>query len=130
MRQPLDYYLSLPYTIELVPEEDGTWFVRVRELPGCMSVGDTPDDAVAMIRDAMAGWLAVAIEDGDDIPEPRALSSYSGKFVIRVPASLHRDLVEAAEREGVSLNQYCNVALARHVGRPAPIARQVAHEAG
>jgi len=37
-----------------------------------------------------------------------------------VPASLHRDLVEAAEREGVSLNQFCSVALARSIGYPPP----------
>ena len=43
---------------------------------------------------------------------------YSGKFVVRVPRSLHRDLVETAEQEGVSLNQYINVVLARAVGWP------------
>lgn len=120
MSKPLQCYLALPYTIELVPEEDGTWFVRVLELPGCVSVGDTPDEAVAMIRDAMSGWLELAIEDGDEIPEPRRLEGYSGKFGVRVPALLHKELVEQAEREGVSLNQYCNVALARAVGLPVP----------
>ncbi len=35
--------------------------------------------------------------------------------MVRVPKSLHRDLVDAAEREGVSLNQYINVALAQAV---------------
>ena len=115
-----EYYLSLPYTIELKREAEGGWFVSVRELPGCMSAGDTPEDAAAMIRDAMAGWIEVALEDGQAIPEPRPLEEYSGKFVVRVPSSLHQDLVEMAEREGVSLNQYCNVALARAVGLPLP----------
>jgi hypothetical protein len=70
-----------------------------------------------MIREAMQLWLEVALEEGIPIPEPRPEEDYSGKFVVRVPRSLHRELVEHAEREGVSLNQYINVVLARAVGR-------------
>lgn len=112
MRKTLEYYLGLPYTIEMVPEPGGGWFVAVRELPGCMSQGDTPDEAIEMIRDAMRAWLSFALEDGTDIPEPRELDEYSGKFLVRVPRSLHRALVQRAESEGVSLNQYVNVRLA------------------
>lgn len=116
MNQDLDYYLTLPYTIELAPDPDGGWFVAVKELPGCMSQGDTEEEALEMIRDAMEGWIEVALEDGMTIPEPRALEDYSGKFVVRVPRSLHRELVKRAEEEGASLNQYINVLLAHAVG--------------
>lgn len=44
------------------------------------------------------------------------MEQYSGKFVARLPKSLHRELAQAAEREGVSLNALVNVALARYVG--------------
>lgn len=113
----LKYYLSLPYTIELIREDDTTWFARVIELPGCMTEGDGPEDAVAMIRDAMAGWIEIALEDGRSIPEPRSLDEFSGKFVVRVSKSLHRDLVDVAAREEVSLNQFIATELARAVGR-------------
>ena len=116
MEKGVSYYLSLPYTIELAPDPDGGWFVSIKELPGCMSQGDTQEEALTMIRDAQEGWLAVALEDGLSIPEPRRLDNYSGKFVVRLPRSLHRDLVRVAESEGVSLNQYVNAALARSVG--------------
>jgi antitoxin HicB len=111
--------MRLPYTIELrnVPQDEG-WFVRVKELEGCMSQGDTAEEAIEMIQEAMELWLEVALEEGIPIPEPRPDDDYSGKFVVRVPRSLHRDLVKTAEQEGVSLNQYINVALARAVGRP------------
>jgi len=113
----VDYFMGLPYTFELRWDAEAGWFVRVKELPGCMSEGDTPEEAMEMIRDAMRGWIEVSLEEGDPIPEPRELDDYSGKFVVRVPRSLHRELVERAEDEGVSLNQYVNVALARAVGR-------------
>ena len=82
-----------------------------------MSQGDTPEEAIEMIHDAMGGWIGVALEDGIPIPEPKPDEDYSGKFVVRVPRSLHRQLSEAAEREGVSLNQFINVALGMAVGQ-------------
>jgi antitoxin HicB len=124
MEKTIDYYMNLPYTIELQRDPEEGWFVRVKELRGCMSQGDTAEEALAMIQDAMLAWLEVALEDDLPIPEPRSDEDYSGKFVVRVPRSLHRDLVEMAEREGVSLNQYINVVLARAVGRIVPAAAE------
>lgn len=65
-------YLSLPYTFELIPPtgEETDWFIRVKELPGCMSQGTDPNNAVVMIYDAMHSWIEVAIEDGDKVPAP------------------------------------------------------------
>jgi antitoxin HicB len=85
-----------------------------------MSQGDTVEEAYEMIQDAMRAWLEVAIEDNIPIPEPIPDEDYSGKFVVRLPRSLHRQLAETAEREGVSLNQLVNVALARAVERVNP----------
>lgn len=113
----LNYFLSLPYTFEILREDEQTWFARVLELPGCMTEGDSPEDAMAMIQDALVAWLETALETGFPIPEPRPAGEYSGKFNVRIPRSLHRDLAATAEREGVSLNQFVSTELARAVGR-------------
>lgn len=113
----LNYYLSLPYTVELTREDETTWFARVAELPGCMTEADSLEEAGRMIQDAMTGWLELALNDGRPIPEPRSTEEYSGKFVVRVPKSLHRKLVEASERDNVSLNQFINTELACAVGQ-------------
>ena len=120
MEKTVEYYMSLPYTFEMTYDSEHAWFIRVKELPGCMSQGNDPTDAIEMIKDAMAGWLEISLEDGNPIPEPAPDEDYSGKFVVRLPRSLHRQLVETAEREGVSLNQFVNVALARAVERTNP----------
>jgi antitoxin HicB len=112
MIKKLDDYLALPYTIELTNYPDEGWFVRVKELPGCMSQGKTAEEAIEMILDAMQLWLESSLEKGLPIPEPKLEDEFSGKFVVRVPRSLHRRLVEEAEQDGVSLNQFINVALA------------------
>jgi antitoxin HicB len=120
-RKDLKYYLSLPYTIQITREDETTWFARVMELPGCMTEGDSPEEAADMIQDALATWLEIALEDGRPIPEPQATETYGGRFVVRVPRTLHQQLVEAAEQEGVSLNQLINVTLAGRVTRPTAV---------
>ncbi len=116
MEKTLEYYLGLAYTRELIPEPEGGWFVRIKELPGCMSQGETPEEAMIMIDDAMAGWVESALEHGAPVPEPRGDEDYSGKFVVRVPKSLHRKIADAAEMDGVSLNQWIVAALAEALG--------------
>lgn len=117
MVKDINYYLALPYTRELIPEPEGGWFVCIKELPGCMSQGDTPEEAIRMIDDAMRGWLEVELEDGEPIPEPRLDDDYSGKFVVRVPKPMHRTISEKADEDGVSINQWINNALAYALGK-------------
>lgn len=54
---------------ELQPEPEGGYTVFVPSLPGCISYGSTFEEAIEMIKDAMAGWLTVAREEGIPIPE-------------------------------------------------------------
>lgn len=107
MKRTVEEYMTLPYTIEITPDED-SYFVKIKELEGCMTVGESKSDALAMIEDAMREWLAVAIEDGIEIPLPETMQAdrYAGKFPLRLPKTLHRKLAENAEKDGVSLNQY------------------------
>lgn len=128
-KRNVEYYLNLPYTIQVYrdsdPENPG-WVATVAELSGCMTQADTFEELGEMIDEAMRLWIEAALEDGVEIPEPRLEEDYSGKFVVRVPNSLHRNLSIVSEREGVSLNSYINVALASYVSgggasaRPSP----------
>ncbi|HEX7393393.1 MAG TPA: toxin-antitoxin system HicB family antitoxin [Anaerolineaceae bacterium] len=115
MAKTVEYFMSLPYTRELVPDAAVGWGIKIKELPGCMSQGETPEEALRMIEDAMFGWLESEIEAGSPIPEPRVEETFSGKFVVRVPRQLHRLLVESAESNNVSLNQFINVILAQGI---------------
>ena len=53
---------------EFQPEPEGGYTVTVPSLPGCVSYGETFEDAFQMIQDAISGWLAVASEEGVPIP--------------------------------------------------------------
>lgn len=113
MKEEVKRILALPYARELVRNEDGTWHARVVEFPGCMTEGDTPESALTNLDDAMAGWIEIHLEDGDPIPSPIAIDDFSGKFMVRIPKSLHRDLARRADADGVSLNQYVGISLAQ-----------------
>ena len=118
-RDPKDY-LQLPYTIEVHHDtsvDPPGWVARVVEFPGCITQADSLQELGEMIEEAMLLWIETEMEDGMQIPEPRLDDSFSGRFLVRMPSSIHRDVVRAAKREGVSLNAYVNSVLAKEVGR-------------
>lgn len=94
------------YAFEIAPlsaEDGGGFLITFPDLPGCMADGETPDEAIREGRDAFAAWMKAQAEAGREIPAPRA-GRESGKFVARVPRSLHARLVARARAEGVSMN--------------------------
>ena len=66
----LDYYLSLPYPIELIPDEDGFWFAQIPLLRGCMTQGSSRLEVLDMLDKAKLLWLQSALDRGIAIPEP------------------------------------------------------------
>jgi len=104
----IDYYLKLPYKLEIVPDiDEGGFVARYPELPGCITVGDTLEAVVKNLNDAKIEWITAALEDGNTIPEPSTYDDYSGQFKLRLPKSLHKLLADQSKEEGVSMNQYC-----------------------
>ena len=101
--------MSLDYPVQLVrQDEDGDvfWLAEIPDLPGCMTDGATPDEALENLEDAKRLWVETLMGDGFDVPEPTQSREYSGKLLVRMPKSLHERLALSASREGVSLNQY------------------------
>ena len=110
-RQPIEYYLALEYPYSVVPD-DGSFFIEFPDLPGCMTQVEDAAEVGAMAEEIKNLWLRTAYDQGMPIPEPVTQSEYSGKFVVRLPKSLHRGLAERARREGMSLNAWVNYLLA------------------
>jgi len=99
-------------------DEDGDWVARIEELPGCTAHGKTRGEALENLEQVQAAWLEDALEAGDEIPEPQHNELLpSGKWLQRVPKSLHKKLAELAKQEGVSLNQMATSILAEAVGK-------------
>lgn len=105
-RQSLDYYLKLTYPITFYPDPDGGYVAEIKDLKGCLTQGETIEEAATNINEARQLWIETAYEYGDEIPLPSSESEYSGKLMLRMPKGLHQRLANLAKSEGVSLNQY------------------------
>ena len=65
--------VSRPYRKEVRGDDIAGYLAEAPELPGCIiTAGDTVEDALSMLRDAMEGWIESALIAGEEIPEPRA----------------------------------------------------------
>ncbi len=63
--------LEYPVLIEPLSAEDGGGFLAtVPDLPGCMSDGETPEEAIVNVQDAIIGWIEAAQEMGRPVPAP------------------------------------------------------------
>ncbi|AVK85181.1 toxin-antitoxin system HicB family antitoxin [Lysinibacillus sp. B2A1] len=103
-QKDLHYYLSLPYIFQVRKTENGYW-ANVKELDGCHTPASTIEEAYKDLEKVLQMTIETKLEYGDPISEP-VDHEYSGKFNVRVPKTLHKQMAQEAEEEGVSLNQY------------------------
>lgn len=109
-------YMKLPYTrlVQEMNDESGHYFYgRVLELDGCQTTADTLSELYENLNEIMESYLEIKLENHIPIPVPETAEKYSGKFVVRLPKTLHQRLVIEADKEGVSLNQLALYKLAR-----------------
>ncbi len=109
----LEEYLALEYPFQVIASADGGYVIRFPDLPGCVSQADDLAEVGDIAEEIRTLWIETEYEAGADIPLPSYSEDYSGKFNLRLPRSLHRTLAESAGQEGVSLNQYVTMLLAR-----------------
>jgi predicted RNase H-like HicB family nuclease len=65
----------MQYTVVLEPADDGSISVWVPDLPGCSSTGDTKDEALANIAEAIGGHIDTLREHGEPVPPPRSVAT-------------------------------------------------------
>ncbi len=109
---------KIEYPFEMKPlsqDEGGGWLIVFPDLAGCMSDGETPEEAIENGKDAIQCWLQACKEDGREIPS--AGESSSGKFMTRIPKSLHTRLISRAKQEGVSMNSLVSSFIAESLGK-------------
>ena len=107
----------------LTTEDGGGYLITFPDLPGCMSDGETEAETVENGRDAFVAVVSALHDMGREIPAPSfspddaTAPVASGKFVARVPKSIHAKLTSRAKTEGVSLNTLVLTLIAEGLGR-------------
>ena len=122
--KPPHPFEAYSHVISQIPKEDGGGFlITFPDLPGCLSDGETEAEAVTNGKDAFKAWVSARKDSGKEIPapfyRPDTVPEVSGKFVTRLPKSVHAKLAERAKAEGVSLNTLVLAFVAEGLGRKA-----------
>ena len=114
MAQLKDY----PFEVRpLSPDEGGGFLISFPDFNECVSDGETVEDALKNGHDALKATIAALKARGATIPMPNAGRVASGKFVARVPRTVHAQLTSRAKAEGVSLNTLVVSILAEGLGK-------------
>ena len=93
-------------------EEDQEHVGLCAEFPSLSWLDSTPGKALAGIRNLVRDCVEDLEKNKEPVPEPLAIRSYSGKFMVRVPPEMHRQLALEAAESGVSLNRLVSSKLA------------------
>lgn len=88
MKKDLNYYLNLFYKVFLYPDPEGGFAVEIPDLPGCVSQGETVEEAYKMIQDVKLCWIKTALEVGAEVPEPREITK--GSFLEQLNGLLQK----------------------------------------
>ena len=91
--------------------EDEEYVGLCAEFPSLSWLAETPEDALQGIREVVAQVVADLEASGEPVPEPLATRQYSGRFVVRIPPEVHRELAIEAAEAGVSLNRLVSARL-------------------
>ena len=97
----------------LSKEEGGGFLVEFPDIPGCMSDGETIDEAIRNGREALRDCLDVFRESRRAIPKP---GIEAAQWRQRLPRTLYSKLTKQAEREGVSINSFVTAIIAEAIG--------------
>ena len=102
------------YTYRITWSEDDNEYVGLcAEFPSLSWLARTPEAALKGIIKVVEGVVKDMQDNGETIPEPIACRRYSGKFMVRVPPEVHRNLSIKAAESGVSLNRLASLKLSQ-----------------
>ena len=94
-------------------EEDGKYIGLCAEFASLSWLAPEQEAALQGIRQVVAEVVADLQNNSEPVPEPLATKKYSGRFMVRVPPELHRQLALEAAESGVSLNRLASDKLSR-----------------
>ncbi len=123
IKVPFEFDSYIRILTPLTEEDGGGFMITFPDLPGCMSDGDTEEEALENGKDAFESWVSARIDQGKVVPEPAAALvdfvevDVSGRFLARVPKYIHASLVKRAKLEGVSVNSLVIAFLAAGLGQ-------------
>ncbi len=116
-REELEKY---PFELSKLSEEDGGgYLISYTDFNECISDGETIEEAIENGLDALNGLIETLKELNKPIPQPNSkkINTASGKFLIRLPKSLHASLLNQAKLDNISMNTLAVALIAEGLGK-------------
>ena len=102
------------YTYRVTWSDEDSEFVGLcAEFPSVSWLAKSPELALRGVRKAVDEIASDMRKNNENVPQPIASKHYSGRFVVRVPPEIHRDLALQAAESGVSLNRLASAKLSK-----------------
>ena len=111
-KKKLNYYLNLPYTYVIEwSSADGCFLGSIVELERNMTCGQTREEVLANLKDALASYVATSLNNNMEIPEPLKIEDFKGSITYRTSKERHYKLAKQAKLYGKSINAFIDEAV-------------------
>ncbi len=112
MEKNLQYYLNLPYSyIVEWSEADECYLGSIVELEKNMTCGETPEEVIKNLKEALEAYVNTSIANNMEIPEPLKLTDFKGNITYRTTSAKHYQLAKTAKIKGISINSLIDEAV-------------------
>ena len=103
----LDYYLNLPYTYIIEWSEiDGCFLGSIVELERNMTYGQTREEVLSNLNEALVSYVTTSLKNNMEIPEPLKIKDFKGNITYRTSRERHYQLAKQAKLTGKSINTF------------------------
>ncbi len=108
----MDYYLNLPYTYVIEWSVlDNCFLGSIVELERNMTCGNTREQVLANLKEALASYIKTSLESNMEIPEPLNIKDFKGNITYRTSREKHYLLAKQAKLSGKSINAFIDEAI-------------------
>ncbi len=105
MKKNLEYYIKLPYSYIIEwSDTDGCYLGSIVELEKNMTCGDSPEEVLSNLKEALTAYVNTSLANGLEIPEPIKLADFKGNITYRTTGLTHYRLAKTAKLSGKSIN--------------------------
>jgi len=119
-KKNLEYYLNLPWTYKFEwSDVDNCYVASIAELKGCMSDGNTLEEAQMMIRDALKSYITSCLQYNDKIPEPLKHGDFKGNITYRTTPERHYQIAKRAKNSNKTINRLIDEAIESYLDKEA-----------
>ena len=106
-KKNLDYYLNLPYTYIIEwSDVDECFLGSIVELERNMTCGQTREEVLANLKEALVSYITTSLDNKMEIPEPLKMENFKGSITYRTSKERHYRLAKQAKLNGKSINAF------------------------